>query len=402
MPSTALILQDAQNRSDVVPLARRGTLIHRGPGMTMLQLANLGAKFVSWVSKWAYTGPKDPMSRIVELLGEDDRTQEILDELYAGRIPGRPDALREHCHDLLKFARPGSRPAFDLPRVCAILYLAGILELPTFWANGRSNNQRLLDMLSEISGTMLDLVCDTQETGDGGFDTSASMSVAREDSMKGWYPRACGEAPQVNAILSFSRASPPSNPSDEDQTSRTSHRSLPPAVAPFSLPSDSAPRTPWHTSQVSLPSVIAPSPPSSSSTDPMDVTPFVPPSPSQIASSPPSSPSSAPTNPHVSGMFTNHPSTPWPSYTHIPDPDETPWFGPTPPYVPPIFSTYWPNTPPSGPMPDPDVPGQLIYPDAPHIFQLELSPAVAQDFPIYQPSDDSRARSPSTNAPSPS
>ncbi|KAJ7510599.1 hypothetical protein B0H11DRAFT_1029894, partial [Mycena galericulata] len=85
---------------------------------------------------------------------------------------------------LLGEARPG--PEFRLSRLCAIRYLAGILELPSFWGHFPSNTgakrerKRFLDVLSDLCSTILGLIQDTEGNWvDITVDSSPSMVAGR-------------------------------------------------------------------------------------------------------------------------------------------------------------------------------------------------------------------------------
>ncbi|KAF7355821.1 hypothetical protein MVEN_00910300 [Mycena venus] len=85
---------------------------------------------------------------------------------------------------LLGHSRCG--PEFHLSRLCAIRYLAGILELPSFWGRFSSNastkreRKRFLDVLSELCSTILGLIQDTEGNGaDMSVDFSPSTIAGR-------------------------------------------------------------------------------------------------------------------------------------------------------------------------------------------------------------------------------
>ncbi|KAF7351847.1 WD-REPEATS-REGION domain-containing protein [Mycena venus] len=85
---------------------------------------------------------------------------------------------------LLGHARDG--PEFHLSRLCAIRYLAGILELPSFWRRFPSepcaerDRQRFLDVLSELCRTILQLLEDVgRDAADMSVDSSPSMDAGR-------------------------------------------------------------------------------------------------------------------------------------------------------------------------------------------------------------------------------
>ncbi|KAF7333034.1 hypothetical protein MVEN_02409800 [Mycena venus] len=85
---------------------------------------------------------------------------------------------------LLGHARDG--PEFHLSRLCAIRYLAGILELPGFWGRFPSKSgvkrdrKRFLDVLSELCNTILQLLEDTGgDATDMSVDSSPSMDAGR-------------------------------------------------------------------------------------------------------------------------------------------------------------------------------------------------------------------------------
>jgi hypothetical protein len=72
-------------------------------------------------------------------------------------------------------------PDFGFPRLCAIRYLAGILELPKFWEMGSTEPKRVSAVFSELCTTILLLIVDTGESADQpSFTSSPSMTAARE------------------------------------------------------------------------------------------------------------------------------------------------------------------------------------------------------------------------------
>lgn len=72
-------------------------------------------------------------------------------------------------------------PGFESSRLCAIRYLAGILELPRFWSGGNTHPERFFDILSNLCNTLLRLIQDTEgNLADGALDSSSSMSAARQ------------------------------------------------------------------------------------------------------------------------------------------------------------------------------------------------------------------------------
>ncbi|KAF7346293.1 hypothetical protein MSAN_01856600 [Mycena sanguinolenta] len=78
---------------------------------------------------------------------------------------------------LLGVSRLG--PDFDFPRICAIRYLAGILELPRFW--GSTEPDCFSAIFSGLCRTILDLLNDTgRHVGQTSFTSSPSMAAARE------------------------------------------------------------------------------------------------------------------------------------------------------------------------------------------------------------------------------
>ncbi|KAJ7467202.1 hypothetical protein FB451DRAFT_1561079 [Mycena latifolia] len=294
--STALICVETQPEPNdtILPLPRRNTLtvMYSGPGLSMLQLANYGGRAFQSIANYCFKGPENPKSWIVNYFGDDGERQTALDNLHHHnrKHPSSPviqkqhKALREHCHKLLKYARPQSHtvdtqlvtfkmlvaiiprypglrvlfydhkdfrdaslshpehlwkrdqdcgrewtfyrdfvvfcisegpltvlvegrlpselgrlelmdgslnkvpaesllaywPEFDPPRLCAIRYLAGILELRSFWLQGKDNPTRLYDILSEICETTLQLIQDTE------------IDVAHENySLIPWLSAAC-------------------------------------------------------------------------------------------------------------------------------------------------------------------------------------------------------------------
>ncbi|KAJ7745621.1 hypothetical protein B0H14DRAFT_3897477 [Mycena olivaceomarginata] len=81
---------------------------------------------------------------------------------------------------LLGHSRSG--PEFHLSRLCAIRYLAGILELPSFWRcfppnpSAERERNRFLDVLSDLCNAIIELIGDTEEN-------AADMSVVFSPSM---------------------------------------------------------------------------------------------------------------------------------------------------------------------------------------------------------------------------
>ncbi|KAJ7771514.1 hypothetical protein B0H16DRAFT_1513779 [Mycena metata] len=85
---------------------------------------------------------------------------------------------------LLGHARDG--PEFHPSRLCAIRYLEGILELPSFWGRfppepcAERDRQRFLDVLSEFCSTILQLLEDTGgDAADMSVNSSPSMNAGR-------------------------------------------------------------------------------------------------------------------------------------------------------------------------------------------------------------------------------
>ncbi|KAJ7485587.1 hypothetical protein FB451DRAFT_1230394 [Mycena latifolia] len=75
-------------------------------------------------------------------------------ELVGGNLNKVPtEALLADCR---------SGPEFDPPRLCAIQYLAGILELRSFWLQCKANPTRFYDVLCDIYETILQLIQDTE------------------------------------------------------------------------------------------------------------------------------------------------------------------------------------------------------------------------------------------------
>ncbi|KAJ7120578.1 hypothetical protein C8R43DRAFT_1034182 [Mycena crocata] len=114
MSSTALIpvahnpvLPADRAPADLVPLQGSEALLHRGPGLSMLQLAEYGGKGLESLANRFFRGPNGPKSRIERFFGEGDAMQRALDELYADCDSFLTHkTLRRHCHDLLRFAHP--------------------------------------------------------------------------------------------------------------------------------------------------------------------------------------------------------------------------------------------------------------------------------------------------------
>ncbi|KAJ7799138.1 hypothetical protein B0H14DRAFT_1710966 [Mycena olivaceomarginata] len=77
----------------------------------------------------------------------------------------------------------GDGPEFQFSRLCAIRYLAGILELPSFWGNFPSNTlanderQRFLDVLAKLCTTILQLL---EDSGGNAADTSVGLSPSMD------------------------------------------------------------------------------------------------------------------------------------------------------------------------------------------------------------------------------
>ncbi|KAJ6510330.1 hypothetical protein C8R45DRAFT_963762 [Mycena sanguinolenta] len=74
-----------------------------------------------------------------------------------------------------------SGPDFDFPRISAIRYLAGILELPMFWDKGSTELDRVSAIFSELCRTIHQLLDDTKiDVNQTSFASSPSMAAACE------------------------------------------------------------------------------------------------------------------------------------------------------------------------------------------------------------------------------
>lgn len=85
-----------------------GVLVHRGPGLSMFQFARQGGKIINTILNTTFRGPNGPKSKIDRFFADGITRQQALDELYMNRdhLTKRQKKLREHCHDLLKYAIP--------------------------------------------------------------------------------------------------------------------------------------------------------------------------------------------------------------------------------------------------------------------------------------------------------
>ncbi|KAJ7347619.1 hypothetical protein DFH08DRAFT_1002604 [Mycena albidolilacea] len=200
-------------------------MMRRGAGLSMFQFSGLAAEHLKWVVEKFAANPTRCQLRIEEFFGDQDGREEALDELHDNQN-GPSRRLRElqrPCDRLAELTRPksttidtqliafkvlvavitrypGLRRQLQIHRnlkktICAIRYLAGILELPSFWRRcppiispedpsfsdsfsppSSSQRQRFSDVLSTLCNTIILLVEDTKETGTGsGVDSSPSM-----------------------------------------------------------------------------------------------------------------------------------------------------------------------------------------------------------------------------------
>ncbi|KAJ7467209.1 hypothetical protein FB451DRAFT_1260509 [Mycena latifolia] len=94
-------------------------------------------------------------------------------ELVAGNLNKVPvEALLAHCR---------SGPEFDPPRLCAIRYLSGILEVRSFWLQGKDDPTRFYDVLCDIYETILQLIQDTEmDVADGDSPLIPWLTAARD------------------------------------------------------------------------------------------------------------------------------------------------------------------------------------------------------------------------------
>ncbi|KAF7361185.1 hypothetical protein MSAN_01150400 [Mycena sanguinolenta] len=137
-------------------LASEDWVFHRN--FVVFCLSDLDNGSENDLSKLVETGPPSGLGRV----GCDDGTM--------NKVP---------IETLLGVSRLG--PDFDFPRICAIRYLAGILELPTFWENGSTEPGRVSAIFSELCRTIIDLLNDTGRHADQtSFTSSLSMTAARE------------------------------------------------------------------------------------------------------------------------------------------------------------------------------------------------------------------------------
>ncbi|KAF8800987.1 hypothetical protein BYT27DRAFT_7148106 [Phlegmacium glaucopus] len=76
-----------------------------------------------------------------------------------------------------------SIPEFNYTKLSAIRYLAGILELPTFWEKGSNVQQRFSDVLIALCRTIFELIQDTKSEADEDVDLNGDsplwLSAAR-------------------------------------------------------------------------------------------------------------------------------------------------------------------------------------------------------------------------------
>ncbi|KAJ7135943.1 hypothetical protein C8R44DRAFT_976684 [Mycena epipterygia] len=118
--STSLVPKKSFNDASLQLLHRTDTLIRRGPGLTISQLAKSCGSFIeAGVNRGLNRvgGPEVYGSRIKKFFGESDhdKRQAALDELHTALQHAIGDslsreykALRDDCHKLLKYARPNS------------------------------------------------------------------------------------------------------------------------------------------------------------------------------------------------------------------------------------------------------------------------------------------------------
>ncbi|KAF7333883.1 Non-specific serine/threonine protein kinase [Mycena venus] len=111
---------------------------------------------------------------------------------------------------LLGWCRSG--PEFEPPRICAIHHLGGILALPSFWQKGRSDEERFLVVLSDISVDVCCPQCDI-----------ITLLMSGEN-IKACFPSASEMASSIRDLLAQSLANPSTtnpSPRKEGEISRT-------------------------------------------------------------------------------------------------------------------------------------------------------------------------------------
>ncbi|KAF8803961.1 hypothetical protein BYT27DRAFT_6703919 [Phlegmacium glaucopus] len=128
MTSSALIL------SSPLPQHKETALfLRRGPGLTVFQFVNAGAKSIDSVLKATFRGPKGPKAKIDKFFSEDEAREGALDELYKAdrdnHLTKQHKSLLHNCRDLLTYANPQSHTV-DTQLVAFKMLVAVITRYP--------------------------------------------------------------------------------------------------------------------------------------------------------------------------------------------------------------------------------------------------------------------------------
>lgn len=104
MTSNALISNSPLTRNQETALYLR-----RGPGLTVFQFVNAGARPIESVLKATFHGPKGPKAKIDKFFSEGEARESVLDELYKAdwvNPTKQHKKLLHNCRDLLTYANP--------------------------------------------------------------------------------------------------------------------------------------------------------------------------------------------------------------------------------------------------------------------------------------------------------
>ncbi|KAF7983541.1 hypothetical protein HWV62_21108 [Athelia sp. TMB] len=133
----------------IVRAAYDDRIIKNGPGMHLNLMFTAGGRYIEAASvqmaKWLGLGPAAAVEAIEAHFSDGGTRVFMLDKSWEASLPNHPQsfantagskaALKLHnlSSNLLQYAESACTPT-ELHRLTAIRYLAGILELPTFWA----------------------------------------------------------------------------------------------------------------------------------------------------------------------------------------------------------------------------------------------------------------------------
>ena len=103
MTSSALILSPQCTQ----PHQETSLYLRQGPGMTVYQLAEYGAKYIDLALNAVYRGPIGPKDKIDKFFSNYEAREEVLDKLYKSdrdNLTKQHKMLQGYCRDLLKYA----------------------------------------------------------------------------------------------------------------------------------------------------------------------------------------------------------------------------------------------------------------------------------------------------------